>query len=76
MELSEIRERINNINNEMLKLFLERMKLSESVAEQKKANGLPILDKARERQILAEMTEKAGPGRENRYLLISWYFPR
>ena len=64
MELSEIRERINNINNEMLKLFLERMKLSESVAEQKKANGLPILDKARERQILAEMTEKAGPENE------------
>ena len=64
MELSEIRERINNINDEMLKLFLERMKLSESVAEQKRANGLPVLDKTRERQILAEMMEKAGPENE------------
>ena len=32
MELNEIRERINVVNNEMLELFLERMRLSGEVA--------------------------------------------
>ena len=55
MELNEIRERINNLNDEMLALFMERMKLSEAVAAYKKEHKLPILDKTREREILAEM---------------------
>ena len=64
MELSEIRERINELNDEMLELFLERMQLSAEVAEYKKANGLPILDKTREREILARMAEKGGAENE------------
>ena len=44
MELSEIRERINEIDDEMLKLFLQRMGLSESVAAYKQEHGLPILN--------------------------------
>ena len=49
----------------MLGLFLERMKLSEEVAAYKKAEGLPILDRTREREILAEMSEKGGAENEN-----------
>ena len=64
MELSEIRKRINELNDEMLDLFLERMQLSAEVAEYKKANGLPILDKTRERDILARMAEKGGAENE------------
>ena len=60
MELNEIRERINNLNDEMLALFMERMKLSEAVAAYKKEHKLPILDKTREREILAEMIQKGG----------------
>lgn len=60
MELNEIRERINNLNDEMLALFMERMKLSEAVAVYKKEHKLPILDKTREREILAEMIQKGG----------------
>ena len=48
----------------MLDLFLERMQLSGAVAEYKKANGLPILDKTREREILARMVEKGGAENE------------
>lgn len=59
MELSECREKIDKINNEMLELFCERMKLSKSVAEYKAEHGLPILNHARERDIIYEMTEKA-----------------
>ena len=57
MEIDEIRKRINTINDEMLNLFMERMKLSEAVAEYKKEHNLPILDKTREREILAEMSD-------------------
>ena len=60
MEIDEIRKRINTINDEMLNLFMERMKLSEAVAEYKKEHNLPILDKTREREILAEMITKGG----------------
>ena len=60
MELNEIRKRISELNDEMLSLFMERMRLSEAVAEYKKEHNLPILDKTREREILAEMIQKGG----------------
>lgn len=65
MELSECREKIDQINNEMLRLYCERMELSRSVAEYKLEHGLPILNKARERDIIYDMTEKAGPEMAN-----------
>ena len=65
MDLKECRAEIDKINNEMLGLFLKRMNVSRSVAEYKAANGLPILNHAREREILGEMTEKAGKELEN-----------
>ena len=60
MALNEIRERMNSLNDEMLELFMERMKLSEAIAAYKKEHNLPILDKTREREILAEMIQKGG----------------
>jgi chorismate mutase/prephenate dehydratase len=59
MELSEIRQRIDIVDDEMLRLFLERMELSEKVAKIKSLNSMPILNRAREREILSDMTEKA-----------------
>ena len=60
MELNEIRDRIDQIDDRILSLFLERMECAEEVAKYKKANNLPILNKTREREILAEVQEKAG----------------
>ena len=60
MELSEIRTKINDVDDELLRLFLERMELSEEVAAYKNEHHLPILNKERERAILAKVTEKAG----------------
>ena len=59
MELDDYRKRIDEINDQMLDLFLERMNLSAAIAEAKKASGQPIIDRTREREILAEMMEKA-----------------
>ena len=60
MELSDIRVKIDAIDDELLKLFLERMALADEVAAYKNANKQPILNKERERAVLAKVTEKAG----------------
>lgn len=60
MELSEIRAKIDAVDDRLLELFLERMALSEEVAAYKKERGLPILNRDREREILDKVTQKAG----------------
>ena len=71
MELTEIREKIDHIDNEMLRLFLERMDLSEQVAAYKDVRDLPMLNKEREREILARVTEAAGERERYAYHLFS-----
>ena len=61
MEINELRGRIDEINNEILALFKERMEVSKGIAQYKKENGLPIYDATRERDILYRMTGEAGP---------------
>ena len=60
MELSEIRKDIDAIDEELVKLFCDRMALSAKVADYKKEHNLPILVPAREREILKDVAEKAG----------------
>lgn len=47
-KLDEARTIIQQIDIQMIELFLKRMKASKMVAEYKKENQLPILDKTRE----------------------------
>ena len=42
MDLSEIRQQIDEIDQELVELFCRRMNLSAQVADYKKANNLPI----------------------------------
>ena len=51
--LQEKRNEINQIDGEMAKLFERRMRACESVAEYKKEHALPILDAAREAEVIA-----------------------
>jgi len=60
MALDELRVRIDEINREMVKLFVERMNVSTEIAKYKAANNLPIMDKGRERKILSDMVKCAG----------------
>ena len=64
MELNELRSQINQIDDEMLELFLRRMDISEAIAVYKKEHGLPITNREREREILAEMMAKGGDDNE------------
>ena len=61
MDLSEIRENINRVDDQLVKLFVERMELAGQVAAYKKEHNLPIFVPAREREILKKVAEQAGP---------------
>ncbi len=74
MELSEIRTKIDVVDDQLLQLFLERMALSEEVAAYKNEHHLPILNKQREREILAKVTEKSGEKERYAYHLFSTLF--
>ena len=65
MDLKEIRNQIDQIDDQLVKLFVDRMGLSAKVAEYKKQNNLPIYVPAREREILQDVATKAGPEMAN-----------
>jgi len=65
MDLKDFRSQIDEIDNALVDLFVKRMKISEQVADYKKANNMPIYVPAREREILKDVAEKAGPEMAN-----------
>ncbi|MBR5271627.1 MAG: chorismate mutase [Clostridia bacterium] len=60
MNLEQLRNEIDAIDDEILKLFLKRMEKASKVADYKKANNLSTLQKGREREILNRVSEKSG----------------
>ena len=71
MDLSTIREQIDSIDSQILRLFLERMRLGEQIAAYKQENELPVLNKAREREILARVQAEAGDMEPYAYQLFT-----
>ena len=59
MELKDYRAQIDAVDDEIVRLFQERMDIAANIASFKKENGLPILQSAREREKLADVTGKA-----------------
>ena len=56
--LEKARKMINEADAEMAELFVKRMRAAEMVAEYKKERGLPILDKAREEEVIRRGAER------------------
>jgi len=65
MELNDLRKEIDAIDDELVKLFTQRMEVSSKIAGYKKEKSLPIFVPAREREKLADVAEKAGPEMAN-----------
>ena len=65
MDIKVLREQIDSIDNELVDLFVKRMNISAKVADFKKENNLPIHVPARERAILQDVADKAGPEMAN-----------
>ncbi len=59
-EIEQYRDQINNIDNELVSLFKERMELAGRIAAYKRDNNLPIYDSARERELLNRVSDLAG----------------
>ncbi len=55
--IEELRKEINDINEQLLALFIRRMHVSKEVAIYKKENALPILDRKREEEILQKVVD-------------------
>ncbi len=70
MELTEMRTRVDNVDEAILKLFLERMEIAEEIVACKSKSALPILNREREREILARMTAKSGEMEKYAYHLF------
>ena len=65
-----IRSEINEIDDELVKLFVRRMGAAERMAEVKRGLSAPVLDPARERSILAKVADAVGPDLENEARLM------
>lgn len=70
-DLKEIRADIDRIDNEMIKLFIERMNCARDVGIYKQANGVPVLNIERENEILDTVEQKGGEYGSHARLLYS-----
>ena len=70
MALSDIRKEIDAVDEEMVKLFVRRMKAAGAVAESKRGSGKPVFDPARERQILGKVSLAVGSELEDEARLL------
>lgn len=60
MDINELRTQIDSIDDQLVKLFVQRMEVSEQIGNYKKENNLPIFDPTRERAKLQDVAAKAG----------------
>lgn len=60
MYLDELRNQINDIDDKIVELFVERMKVASEIAGAKAEKNLPVLDMRRENAVLQKIMEKAG----------------
>ena len=65
MDLKDLRGEIDQIDDQIVKLFVQRMDISAKVADYKKKNNLPIHIPAREREKLQDVAKKAGADMAN-----------
>jgi len=59
--LINIRTEIDGLDREIVSLLERRLRLADAVADAKAASASPVTDPVREREILARITEQAGP---------------
>lgn len=52
-DLNSLRKEIDGIDRQLVALFEQRMAVTEQVGRYKLANGIPVLDRSREEQVLA-----------------------
>jgi len=59
MDLNELRLKIDSVDDQIIDLVTQRMDIAGEIAAYKKEHGLPVLNAAREREKLADVTGKS-----------------
>lgn len=70
MDLKNARNRMDEIDGDLLRLFTERMSLAREIGSYKASNGLPVYAPEREREILNKIADQAGPECEGDALIL------
>ena len=65
MELDQLREQIDQIDDSLVSLFCQRMKVAEQIAGYKQSHHMPVYVPGREREKLMDVAQKAGPEMAN-----------
>lgn len=65
MDIQELRSQIDGIDEQLVKLFCQRMEVAAQIAAYKRQHNLPILVPAREQEKLLDVEKKAGPDMAN-----------
>ena len=65
MDLKDYRKQIDEIDDQLVALFQQRMEVSEGIAAYKKERGLPILDAGREHEKINSVCAKVAPEMRN-----------
>lgn len=65
MDLNELRLDMDQIDDQLVQLFVQRMDVAAKIADCKKETGTPILVPSRERAKLQDVAQKAGPDMAN-----------
>jgi monofunctional chorismate mutase len=58
MDLQDLRQQIDKIDDDLIRLFGQRMDVSSEIAQYKKQHNIPVYDPARERQKLYDVSGK------------------
>ena len=61
MDLTQLRDQIDQIDAQLIRLFCQRMQVAAQVADYKRKNGLPIYHPGREQQVLQKVSDAADP---------------
>lgn len=60
MELAQARQEIDRVDEQITALFCRRMRLAAEIAATKRRNNLPLVNEAREQEILSRVGQQAG----------------
>lgn len=71
MSVYEIRKKIDDIDDQILKLFIERMECACEIGKEKKLNNKPLVNEKREKEILDRLLAKTDIHKDSVKILFS-----
>jgi chorismate mutase len=68
-KINKLRKKIDKIDSKISKLLLKRKKYTKLIGENKKTQGIAIINKSREKEIVSNIKNKTKNKEEQKYLL-------